>query len=219
MLHRMALALIAGLFLPIYPSSVSAQSEANFYKGKTVRVIVGYSPGGGYDTNARLLARFLGAHIPGNPNVVVENMPGASSLKSVQYLEEAPKDGTVITAFSAGLVIQSQIDPANFPIKLTNYSGWLGSIGQEVHAVCYMRAETGVKTFDQLKNGFRIFPSGRTGTGSAGYIDQSIMRTILGIKVKTILLDIRAAPRRCWPLTVANWMEIVFRLPAFRQIG
>jgi tripartite-type tricarboxylate transporter receptor subunit TctC len=184
MFHRMALALIVSIFLPVYPSSVSAQSETGFYKGKTVRVIVGYSPGGGYDSNARLLARFLGAHIPGNPNVVVENMPGASSLKSVQYLEEAPKDGTVITAFSAGLVIQSQIDPTHFPINLTNYS-WIGSIGQEVR-VCYMRAETGVKTFDQLKK-MPNLSFGETGTGSAGYIDQSIMRTILGVNVKTIL--------------------------------
>jgi tripartite-type tricarboxylate transporter receptor subunit TctC len=184
MLHRMALAFIVSFFLPMYPSSVSAQSEVSLYKGKTVRIIVGYSPGGGYDANARLLARFLGTHIPGNPNVVVENMPGASSLKSVQYLEEAPKDGTVITAFSAGLVIQSQIDPANFPIRLMNYS-WIGSIGQEVR-VCFMRAATGVKTFDQLKK-LPLISFGETGTGSAGYIDQSIMRTMLGVNVKTIL--------------------------------
>lgn len=77
---------------------------------------MGFTAGGGADANARLLARHYGRHIPGNPNIVVENMPGASSLKSVQYLEEAAKDGTVITEPSSGLVTQSQTDPKKFPI-------------------------------------------------------------------------------------------------------
>ena len=80
---------------------VASQSVAEFYAGKTIRLIVGYSAGGGHDLNARLLARYIGQYIPGKPRIVVENMPGASSLKSVQYLDSgAPTDGTVFTAFS-----------------------------------------------------------------------------------------------------------------------
>ncbi|HWG04495.1 MAG TPA: hypothetical protein VG271_05735, partial [Beijerinckiaceae bacterium] len=75
-------------------SFAAAQDTGGFYKGKTIRLIVGFSAGGGADANARLIARHYGHYIPGNPNVVVENMPGASSLKSVQYLGDAPKDGT-----------------------------------------------------------------------------------------------------------------------------
>src|SRR5579871_841764 len=75
-----------------------AQGVADFYRGKTVRLIVGFGPGGGYDQNARLLARYLGDYIPGKPTVVVQNMPGASSLKAVQYLDNgALTDGTVVT--------------------------------------------------------------------------------------------------------------------------
>ena len=67
--------------------------------------MVGVSPGGGYDVNARTLARHLGAHIPGNPSVIVQNMPGAGSLTAARYLDvTAPKDGTVMTIFNPGLV-------------------------------------------------------------------------------------------------------------------
>ncbi|MDB5532213.1 MAG: tripartite tricarboxylate transporter family receptor [Hyphomicrobiales bacterium] len=184
MLQRTAAKLVMGILLATYAAAAHAQSDSTFYKNKTIRLIVGFSPGGGYDANARLLARFIGAHIPGSPNIVVENMPGASSLKSVQYLETAPKDGTVMVAFNAGLVIQSQVDPANFRIKLTDYS-WIGSIGQEIR-MCYLRAETGVKTFAQLQQQPNL-SFGETGVGSAGYIDQGIMRIILGVKLKTIL--------------------------------
>ena len=68
-----------------------------FYKGKRITITVGYGPGGGYDVFARLVARHIGKHIPGNPQIVVQNMPGAGSLTSVNYLYSvAPKDGTAI---------------------------------------------------------------------------------------------------------------------------
>ncbi len=73
-------------------------------------------------------------------------MPGAASLKSVQYLDDAPKDGTVIVAPSSGLVAQSQTDPHQFPIKLTNYS-WIGSSSEEVR-VCYTWSAKGIRSWD-----------------------------------------------------------------------
>ena len=80
-----------------------AAAQDSFYKGKTVTLVVGYSAGGGYDQYARLVARHLGNHIPGNPTVIVQNMPGAASMTSVRYLDAtAPKDGTVITTFDPG---------------------------------------------------------------------------------------------------------------------
>src|ERR1700709_2375130 len=82
----------------ISPARAVAPSE--FYKGRTIFVIVGFTPGGGYDLYARLVAQHLGRHIPGNPAVVTQNMPGAGSLKAVNYLYSvAPKDGTVIGTF------------------------------------------------------------------------------------------------------------------------
>ena len=122
------LAISAPLFMADHASS---QSVADFYRGKTIWLIVGFGAGGGYDLNARLLARFIGQYLPGNPRIVVQNMPGASSLKSVQYLDNgAPTDGTVITAFNAGLVMESLTKPNEIPIDLNNFA-WIGSLSQE----------------------------------------------------------------------------------------
>src|SRR6476659_7622235 len=79
-----------------------ADEVADFYRGKQIDLIVGYGPSGGYDTYARLLARHFGKFIPGNPSVIVQNMPGGGSLRAVNYLyNQAPRDGTVIGTFSS----------------------------------------------------------------------------------------------------------------------
>src|SRR5258708_31551150 len=78
-------------------SAAAADAIADFYSGKTVQVLIGFSPGGGYDIYARTLARFMGRHIPGNPRLVPQNMPGAGSLKAANYLYNvAAKDGTAL---------------------------------------------------------------------------------------------------------------------------
>src|SRR2546426_669764 len=83
-------------------SPAQAQSVEEFYKGKTVNLIIGYSVGGGYDLYGRLLARHIGKHIPGRPNIVPQNMTGAGSLRAAQYLYSvAPKDGTAFGTFGA----------------------------------------------------------------------------------------------------------------------
>lgn len=166
-------------------SPAFSQSIEDFYKGKTLRLIVGNSAGGGTDLNSRVLSRYIGKYIPGNPRVVVENMPGASSLKSVQYLDNgAATDGTVITAFNPGLVTESLTRPDQVPVNLTNYS-WIGSVSQEVR-MCYLRTDLGVNSFqDLLKHpGINM---GETGKGSASYVDSGILREIFGVKVKSIL--------------------------------
>ena len=95
-------ALVAALTLPARAATV-----ADFYRGKTVQVIVGFSPGGGYDLYARVLARYIGRHIPGQPTVVTQNMPGAGSVKAANYLYAvAPKDGTVFGIFDRGLPME-----------------------------------------------------------------------------------------------------------------
>src|SRR6476646_9303948 len=94
------IAMLAALTLGggLFAGSACAEDVASFYKGKTFRIVVGFSPGGGYDVYARVLARHIGRYIPGNPTVVVQNMPGAASLKSIQYLNVGgPTDGTLIT--------------------------------------------------------------------------------------------------------------------------
>jgi tripartite-type tricarboxylate transporter receptor subunit TctC len=177
-------ALLVALSLAVaHPAS--AQSAAQFYKGKTMRLVVGFSPGGGYDSYTRVLARHYGRHIPGNPDIIVNNMPGASSLKSVQYLDgSAPKDGTVLTAFNPGLIVQSMTTPDKFPIDLRNYE-WIGSVSEDIR-VCYMWGANGVKTWDDLlKRPQVIF--GETGTGSSAYVNERILKDVFGVKVKQVL--------------------------------
>lgn len=183
--HRHLLALLA-VAAPLFMAErASSQSVADFYRGKTIRLIVGFGVGGGYDANARLLARFIGQNLPGNPRVVVQNMPGASSLKAVQYLDNgAPTDGTVVTAFNAGLVMESSTKPEEIPIDLNNYA-WIGSLSQEIR-VCYVRSETGIRTWNDVLQSQRL-SLGETGRGSASYVDSGILKDILGVKVKTIL--------------------------------
>src|SRR4051794_41547289 len=81
----------------------------DFYRGKTISILVGFSPGGGFDLNARVLARHIGRHIPGSPLVVVQNMPGAGTLTAIHYMDNtAPKDGTVLDVFNFGNIGESR---------------------------------------------------------------------------------------------------------------
>src|SRR5690242_4810964 len=96
-------------------------AQESFYRGKTVTIVVGYSAGGGYDQYARLVARHLGRFILGQPNVIVQNMPGAASMTSVRYLDAtAPKDGTVITMFDPGLILETIASPETYKVRFSD---------------------------------------------------------------------------------------------------
>ena len=108
-MHR-CIAVCLFALLTALPQPGRAQATADFYRGRTVTLLVGYSSGGGYDTYARVLARHMGKHIPGNPTIVVQNMPGAGSLRAANYLYNvAPKDGSTIGMFSRGLAMEPLI--------------------------------------------------------------------------------------------------------------
>src|SRR4051794_8160657 len=108
-IRMLALAIVtAALALLITDTRVRADGVSEFYAGKSVNLVIGYAPGGGYDLYARTLARHMPRHIPGSPNIVVQNMPGAGSLKAANFLYTiAPKDGTTFGGFSRG----APIDP------------------------------------------------------------------------------------------------------------
>lgn len=123
------------LFLAAIPCATTpavAQSVAEFYAGKQISFIVGASPGGGYDTQARLVARHLGKHIAGNPAIVVQNMPAAGSLAATNYIYNvAAKDGTVIALVMRGMLLIKNWNPAAVRFDLGRLN-WLGSINSEV---------------------------------------------------------------------------------------
>jgi tripartite-type tricarboxylate transporter receptor subunit TctC len=129
-------------------ATARGQSVEEFYRGKNINLLVGFTPGGGYDLYARLLARHIGRHIPGQPTIVVQNMPGAGSLRSAQFLyTAAPKDGTTIATFSRQMGIAPLLQPGvQFDgTKLT----WLGSISNEV-STCVTWHTSRVKTWNDL---------------------------------------------------------------------
>ena len=162
-----------------------AASAEDFYKGKTITIRVGFSPGGGFDINARLLARHLGRFIPGRPEFVVTNMPGAASLTAVQYLDtRAPKDGTAIDTFNFGLISDSRLFPERVKADFRDY-GWLGSVSVDVTA-CYTWGALGLKTLDDARQR-DIVHMGDVGQGTSAYINQNILKRIFGVKVKQVL--------------------------------
>jgi TRAP-type uncharacterized transport system substrate-binding protein len=162
-----------------------AQGGSDFYKGKTITLLVGSTAGGGYDLYARTLARFLGAHIPGNPTVIVQNMPGAGSLTSVLYLDNAaPQDGTYMTIFNAGLLTEAIVNPAEAKVDFRKLN-WIGSITPDLR-ICYTWAPLGINTWDDLA-GSRVVTLGATGQSSSSYNDAQMLKNLFHRKVRSIL--------------------------------
>jgi tripartite-type tricarboxylate transporter receptor subunit TctC len=122
---RTALTAIAVVAMSI-PTGARSAGVEEFYKGRTVSLIIGYSAGSGYDIYARLLARFIGKYIPGHPTVIAQNMPGAGSLKAAMYVHGvAPKDGSVIATIGRSAPIEPLLGDAQFDGRSF---AWLGSI-------------------------------------------------------------------------------------------
>jgi tripartite-type tricarboxylate transporter receptor subunit TctC len=177
-----AAALTASLALSA-PTVAHADSVADFYKGKTVAIIVGFGAGGGYDLYARTLARHLGAHLPGKPNVVVQNMTGAGGVTAANHVyNAAPKDGTAIAAVSQYAAMYQLLDGKGAKYDPAKFQ-WLGSMTFS-NNVAYTWNETGIKTFDDLKK--REIPVGGSGVISDANIYPNIMNALLGTKFKII---------------------------------
>src|SRR6188768_3149160 len=99
-----ALGMVAALFLSALPAQ--AEPIEDFYRGKTLRMLIGYGPGGGYDIYGRLVAEFLPRHLPGKPTIIAQNMPGAGSFVAAKYMHDvAPKDGTVFGSLAQTLAL------------------------------------------------------------------------------------------------------------------
>jgi tripartite-type tricarboxylate transporter receptor subunit TctC len=158
-----------------------ADPVESFFHGKTVTLDIGYSAGGGYDLYARLLARHLGKHIPGNPNVVPENMPGAGSLKAIAYLAKvAPRDGTVIGTFARGMPFYPLFFSPEFDATAL---GYIGSITKDT-SVCLTWNTSRVKRWDDLFTGEANF--GGEGKGADPDMFATLIAEEFGAKVKLV---------------------------------
>jgi tripartite-type tricarboxylate transporter receptor subunit TctC len=161
----------------------AADEVADFYKGKTVSVVVGHETGTGFDIYSRALARYLGRHIPGNPNLVVQNMVGASGLAAANWLYNiAPKDGTVLMTFVHTAAFEPLLgnSAAKFdPAKMT----WIGNMDEGI-GICGVSKASGIGKFEDLLARETIF--GATGaTGPLGKYALAV-KNLLGAKVKLV---------------------------------
>jgi len=150
MIGRMTRALAALALVLASLGMARADGVADFYKGRTVEIYVGYSTGGGYDIYARALARRLGGFIPGNPTVVVKNMPGAGSLRLANWLANAaPRDATAFGTIGRGTAFDPVLGQPGADFKGPDLS-WIGSMNREV-SICASWHDSGVNTFEDLK--------------------------------------------------------------------
>jgi tripartite-type tricarboxylate transporter receptor subunit TctC len=175
-----ALATVVAAFASV---PAGAQTPEEFFKGKTVEMVIGYTPGGGYDVYGRLVARFIGKHIPGNPSVVPKNSPGAGSLIAANWLYSvAPKDGTALATVARGAAFDPLL--GNTAAKFDgNKFNWIGSANDEV-SVCVSWKTSGITKFEDLYTKELLVG----GTGPSADTDQfpKVMNAVLGTKLKLI---------------------------------
>jgi tripartite-type tricarboxylate transporter receptor subunit TctC len=176
------LALVLAVLWPL-PGRAQTQSVESFYRGKTITVLIGYGVGGSDDLWARLLARYMGRHIPGQPLVVPQNMPGAGSLVAAnQVYNVSPKDGTVIGVINRGVPFEAvlggggvQFDPRKF--------NWLGSPDSDV-IVAYVRTDAPIRHVSELRDKELIVAA--TGSGADSQTYPQVLARLFGWKLRII---------------------------------
>jgi tripartite-type tricarboxylate transporter receptor subunit TctC len=200
-------------------SGSAAFAQESFFKGKTVRIIVGFTPGGGYDTYARLIGRHLGKHVPGNPTVVVENMPGAGSLISANYVYKIAKpDGLTMAHFIGGLFLQQLLGKPGVEFDSPKFE-YVGVPVQDEFAIGISR-ETGITNIEQWFASKTPVKFGGTATGSGTDDIPNVLKTALGLPVQVVTgykgsSDIRLAFNsgeihgfsNGWQSTKATWSK------------
>src|SRR5262245_20629266 len=174
--HRsIAVATLALVALIISPAT------AQDFRGKDINLYVGSGAGGPYDAYARLLGRHLGKHLPGNPAVVVQNMPGASGRRLINFMfNVAPKDGTAIATIQRGNAFEPLMGEANFEVEKI---AWIGNINNETN-VCIVWHTAPVYTIEDLRT--RAMVVGSSGPASTDSIYPNVLNHLHGMKFKLV---------------------------------
>lgn len=176
---KLKLAMLAAL--AALPFAVLAQS----FEGKTVTIVVGYKAGGGYDSTARLLARHLPKHLPGRPNVIVQNMPGANSIIAANHMYNVAKpDGLTIGTFNRNLPIAQLTKVNGVKFDVTKFQ-WVGSAANE-STVLAIRSDLPYKTFEDLKKAKEPIVIGSTGPGANTHDFPLLLKELLGMNFKIV---------------------------------
>ena len=178
----------------------------DFYAGRNIEMIVGYAPGGSNDLYARLVAQFIGDHIPGRPRLIVQNMPGGGSLLAANHIYNvAPKDGTVLGAVSQGIPLQARLGhpQARFdPVKFN----WIGRTAASSNVTMVWRTSSAQNFADALRQEITL---GATGAGSTVSLYPSVMNDILKTKFK-LILGYKGSPEAMLAMS-RYWMGLASR--------
>jgi tripartite-type tricarboxylate transporter receptor subunit TctC len=178
-----ALAGVLAASLACLGNATAADSSAPLYAGKTIRIIVGDSSGGGFDASGRVLAQLLPKYLPGHPDVVVQNMPGGSSLLAANYLYNvAPADGTYLGIFNHSLILQTMADPASTRFSMSKFQ-WIGRVAID-DLVGIVWAKSGVRSLDDAKTRDVVIGA-NSGNSSSAMVPYALNR-LLGTRFKVV---------------------------------
>ena len=183
-LHAVFAASLAAM-LSASPAAIAqpAGDAAGFYRGKQISVMIGYGPGGGYDVYSRVMARHFGAHVPGNPNVVAQNRPGAGSIRLANELYNAlPADGTVIGMIGDVLLIKQVVGEPGLKFDAKGFQ-WIGRLAV-TDPVMVLRPDSPALTIEEIRN--KELSIGVPGAGSATAQNIAVVNYLLGTKFKII---------------------------------
>ncbi len=170
-------------FLLIFALPEPASAQDNFYQGKTVSIVVGYGIGGGYDNAARLIGRHIGRHIPGNPNVIVQNMEGAGSLRAANHVYgAAPQDGTVIAAVNQSMPVFELVGMKGVRFETAKLN-WLGSL-QASNSVIVTWKDSGIENLSDAMQ--REVPLGGSGETADSNVHAVAVNKLVGTRFKVI---------------------------------
>jgi tripartite-type tricarboxylate transporter receptor subunit TctC len=159
-------------------------SDDDFYKGKTIRLIVAFSPGGGYDTYSRMIGRHLGKHLPGNPTVVVENMTGAGGIIHANFMYQAKPDGLVIGNNAGGLILQQIMGARGIEFDGKKFE-FLGAPASD-HHVCTLSKASGITSMEKWFASKEPVKFGGVGPGGGASDNARVLQAALGLPIRVI---------------------------------
>ena len=177
--------LLTTLLLALAAAPALAQDPvAAFYRGKTVTIVVGSSAGGGYDLYGRLISRYMSKHIPGNPQIIVQNMPGAASNVAAAHIYNvAPKDGTAIGAIFMGAVVEPLFGEQKRTTHDTSKFQYIGNANIDAY-LCLVRTDAGVDTLADAYNKELIVGASSEGASTRDF--PSMLKNLLGVKFRIV---------------------------------
>ncbi|MBI2359591.1 MAG: hypothetical protein HYV04_11950 [Deltaproteobacteria bacterium] len=181
---------IAALFLALSLGSgfwlaASSQAQEPFYKGKTVRLLIGTTAGGGYDLSARLVGHYMGKYVPGRPDIIPQNMPGAGSLVAANYVYGIAKpDGLTLGAVNPALYFEQLIGRKEVQFDWAKFA-WVGSPEQN-DILFYIRSDSPYRSVDDFRKAKEPPKCGSSGTTTTGHYIPRLLEETLGVKTKIV---------------------------------